>query len=150
VDSDQAFISELLSTIGRFRRTVRASAHSGLDTSGLTESQAELLRLVGRQPGISVSAAAAELRLAANTASTLVSKLTSSGLLARTLDTDDRRVVRLQLTESAQQLANESRAARRAALASVLGELDSDQRRSLAEGLVVVQGITEKLQERRI
>lgn len=150
MDSDQAFISELLSTIGRFRRTVRALTQSGLDTSGLTESQAEFLRLVGRQPGISVSAAAAELRLAANTASTLVSKLTSSGLLARTLDTDDRRVVRLQLTESAQQLANESRAARRAALASVLGELDSDQRRTLAKGLIVMQGITEKLQERRL
>ena len=75
MDTRADLVAELFGIVGRFRRTIRRTASVSFVTSGLTESQAELLRLVGRQPGISVSAAAAELGLAANTASTLVSKL---------------------------------------------------------------------------
>ena len=62
-----------------------------------------------------------------NTASTLVSKLAADGLLIRSVDADDRRVGRLRLTEPAQRIADESRAARRAALSAVLDELDAEQ-----------------------
>ena len=96
-DTRTDLVTELFSVVGRFRRTC-AGRPRGFDLSGITESQAELLRLVGRQPGISVSAAAAELGLAPNTASTLVSKLSTDGLLVRTPDPDDRRVGRLALT----------------------------------------------------
>ncbi|AQT78070.1 MarR family transcriptional regulator [Mycolicibacterium litorale] len=142
-------ITELFATVGRFRRTVRRAAGRPFGASGLTESQAELLRLVGRQPGISVSAAAAELGLAANTASTLVSKLSADGLLERTPDPEDRRVGRLALTAPAQQLADASRAARRAALAEVLDDLCDDDTEALAGGLRVLAEITAKLQESR-
>ncbi|AKK25521.1 MarR family winged helix-turn-helix transcriptional regulator [Mycobacterium sp. EPa45] len=140
-------VAELFGTVGRFRRTVRRAA--GASFVGLTESQAELLRLVGRQPGISVSAAAAELGLAANTASTLVSKLSAEGLLVRTPDPDDRRVGRLELTPPAQKLADASRAARRAALAEALDELDEDDTRALAAGMRVLAELTTKLREKR-
>lgn len=142
-------VADLFGTVGRFRRTVRRAAGGSFVTAGLTESQAELLRLVGRQPGISVSAAAAELGLAANTASTLVSKLAAEGLLVRTPDPDDRRVGRLELTAPAQELADASRAARRAALAEALGRLDDDDTRALAEGLRVLAQLTATLQEKR-
>ncbi len=140
-------VADLFGTVGRFRRTIRRAA--GASFVGLTESQAELLRLVARQPGISVSAAAAELGLAANTASTLVSKLSSEGLLTRTPDPDDRRVGRLELTAPAQKLADASRAARRAALAEALDELDEDDTRALAEGLRVLAKLTTTLREKR-
>jgi DNA-binding MarR family transcriptional regulator len=99
---------ELFSTVGQFRRQVRRSGGRPVIGTGLPESQAELLRLVGRHPDISVRKAAAELGLAANTASTLVSRLSADGLLVRTVDPDDRRVGRLRLTESAQRIADES------------------------------------------
>ncbi|MCV7216411.1 MarR family transcriptional regulator [Mycobacterium crocinum] len=140
-------VADLFGTVGRFRRTIRRAA--GASFVGLTESQAELLRLVARQPGISVSAAAAELGLAANTASTLVSKLSSEGLLMRTPDPDDRRVGRLELTAPAQKLADASRAARRATLAEALDELDEDDTRALAEGLRVLAKLTTTLREKR-
>jgi DNA-binding MarR family transcriptional regulator len=149
VDIRTDLVTELFSTVGRFRRTVRRSGPRGFDLSGITESQAELLRLVGRQPGISVSAAAADLALAPNTASTLVSKLSADGLLVRTPDPEDRRVGRLALTAPAQRLADESRAARRAALAQVLDGLDADDTRALVAGLRVLSDITKKLQENR-
>ncbi len=142
-------VTDVFRVIGRFRRQLRSSAGRAFDSSRLTESQSELLWLVGRQPGISVSEAAAELGLKPNTASTLVSKLVADGLLVRTVGEKDRRVGHLRLAETAQQVADASRAARRSLLAEVLGELDEDEIESLTQGLEVLDTMTRKLQERR-
>jgi DNA-binding MarR family transcriptional regulator len=142
-------IAELFSVVGRFRRQLRRSTGGGFDAAGLTQSQGEMLRLVGRQPGISVRQAATELGLVPNTASTLVSKLASDGLLVRSVDADDRRVGRLRLTEPAQRIADESRAARRAALSTVLDDLDPGQLDSLERGLEVLAEMTRMLHERQ-
>ncbi|OBB91804.1 MarR family winged helix-turn-helix transcriptional regulator [Mycobacterium sp. 852002-30065_SCH5024008] len=149
VKSSTDVVTEVFRVVGRFRRQLRRSAGRGFDSSRLTESQSELLWLVGRRPGISVNAAAAELGLAPNTASTLVSKLVSGGLLMRTVGDTDRRVGRLHLAEPAQQIVDASRAARRAVLAEVLAELDDDQIESLTRGLEVIELMTQTLQERR-
>jgi DNA-binding MarR family transcriptional regulator len=142
-------VTEVSRVVGRFRRQLRRSAGRGFDSTRLTESQSELLWLVGRQPGISVSAAAAELGLVANTASTLVSKLVARGLLVRTAGVTDRRVGHLRLAGAAQQIVDTSRAARRALLAEVLTDLDADQLDSLTKGLEVLNTMTQRLQERR-
>jgi DNA-binding MarR family transcriptional regulator len=149
VESRTDTVTDVFRVVGRFRRQLRRSAGRGFDSSRLTESQSELLWLVGRQPGISVSAAAAELGLKPNTASTLVSRLVSDGLLTRTVDDTDRRVGQLQLADPAQQVVDESRAARRSLLAEVLGELDEEQLASLTKGLEVLDMMTRTLRERR-
>lgn len=138
--------ADLFGTVGRFRRQVRRSAGPAIGT-GLPESQAELLRLIGRRPDISVREAAAELGLAANTASTLVSRLSAEGLLVRAADPDDRRVGRLRLTEDAQRIADGSRAARRAALGAVLSRLDPTELQRLTDGLAVLDTLTRMLRE---
>jgi len=149
VDTRTDLIAELFSVVGRFRRQLRRSTGRGFDAAGLTQSQGEMLRLVGRQPGISVREAATELGLVPNTASTLVSKLAADGLLVRSVDADDRRVGRLRLTEAAQRIADESRAARRAALSTVLDELNPGQLDSLERGLEVLAEMTRMLHERQ-
>jgi DNA-binding MarR family transcriptional regulator len=147
VDSTADLASELFDVVGRFRRQLRRSAGRGFDTTGLTQSQAELLRLVGRRPGISVREAAEELSLVPNTASTLVSKLAADGLLIRDADADDRRIGRLRLTTPAQRIADRSRAARRATLAGVLGDLDTEQIDRLESGLGVLAEVTRMLKK---
>jgi DNA-binding MarR family transcriptional regulator len=144
---DTELAGELFATVGRFRRQVRRSAGGPAIGTGLPESQAELLRLVGRRPGISVREAAIELGLAPNTASTLVSKLSADGLLLRTVDEDDRRVGRLRLSADAQRIADASRAARRAALGSALDRLDCAQLEYLTRGLEVMSELTRMLRE---
>ena len=148
VESHTDLTSELFSVVGRFRRQLRRSAGRSFESAQLTESQAELLRLVGRRPGISVSAAAVELGLVANTASTLVSKLTGSGLLVRAVDPTDRRVYRLRLTEPAQRMVDASRAARRTLLTEVLGTLDPGEITDLTRGLEVLDNMTRLLRQR--
>lgn len=140
---------ELFGVVGRFRRQLRRSAGRGFDSARLSESQTELLWLVGRRPGISVSAAAAELGLVPNTASTLVTKLVSGGLLLRTAGDSDRRVCQLRLAEPAQQVVDASRATRRALLSEVIDELDDDQIEALTKGLEVLDTMTRKMRERR-
>ncbi len=148
VESPADLTSELFSVVGRFRRQLRRSAGHSFESAQLTESQAELLRLVGRRPGVSVSVAAAELGLVANTASTLVSKLSGGGLLVRAVDPADRRVYRLRLTEPAQQMVDASRAARRTLLTEVLDTLDPSEVADLTKGLEVLNNMTRLLQER--
>lgn len=148
VESQTDLVAELFRVIGRFRRQLRRSVGRGLQSAQLTESQAELLRLIGQRPGISVSVAAAELGLVANTASTLVSKLAADGLLVRAVDATDRRVGRLRLSEPAQQMVDASRAARRTTLSEVLDELDNSQIKALADGLEVIDTMTRMLNER--
>lgn len=138
---------ELFGVVGRFRRQLRRSTGGGFDLTGLTQSQAELLRLVGRRPDISVREAAAELSLAPNTASTLVSRLAAAGMLIRTADTADRRVGRLRLADEAQEIADRSRLARRATLAAALEALDDSQIEHLTKGLDVITELTRLLQE---
>jgi DNA-binding MarR family transcriptional regulator len=141
--------ADVFRVVGRFRRQLRRSVGRAFDSARLTESQSELLWLVGRKPGISVSAAAADLGLVPNTASTLVSKLVSRGLLTRSVGASDRRVGELALAGPTQQIVDASRAARRALLSGVLDELDDDQIESLAKGLEVLDTMTRLLQERR-
>jgi DNA-binding MarR family transcriptional regulator len=145
-----ALTTELFSTVGRFRRQLRRSAPRGFEGAGLTEAQAELLRLVGRRPGTSVSEAAAELGLVANSASTLVSKLLAHGLVLREPDPDDRRIGRLRLTAPAQRIADQSRSARHAALAEVLEKLDPAEIDTLTGGLAVLGKLTRLLDERKL
>jgi DNA-binding MarR family transcriptional regulator len=147
MDTTTDLAGELFDVVGRFRRQLRRSAGRGFGATGLTQSQAELLRLIGRRPGISVREAAQELGLVPNTASTLVSKLVADELLIRDADADDRRVGRLRLTEPAQRIADRTRAARRATLAGVLDELDADQIDRLERGLGVLTEVTRMLQK---
>jgi DNA-binding MarR family transcriptional regulator len=147
--SSPDLVAEVFGVVGRFRRQLRRSAGRAFDSARLTESQSELLWLVGRRPGISVRAAAAELGLVPNTASTLVSKLVGNGLLIRGVDEADRRACQLRLAEPTQQIVDASRAARRVLMYEVLGELDDDQIEALTEGLEVLDTMTRLLQERR-
>jgi DNA-binding MarR family transcriptional regulator len=147
MEAELDLTTEVFDVVGRFRRQMRRSVGRFFGGAGLTQSHGELLRLVGRQPGISVREAAAELALVPNTTSTLVSKLAADGLLIRAVDSDDRRVGRLRLTPAAQRIADQSRAARRAKLATVIDDLDAGQIDDLTRGLRVLEEMTRRLRE---
>ena len=137
---------DLLVGIGALRRGLR---HTGPDWpfGPLTGAQAELLRLVRGEPGISVAAAAAELRVAANTVSTLVRQLSEVRLLVRTTDPTDRRVARLELTDAARDQLGRWRDGRVHALAAALAQLPDDQRHLLAEAVPVLAAVTRTLDD---
>jgi DNA-binding MarR family transcriptional regulator len=135
---------ELLTALGLVRRHLRRSAGRPFPLA-LTDSQGELIRLVRRNPGISVAEAAAELGLAANTVSTLVGQLTERGLLRRTPDEADRRVARLSLTDPARARVEAWRDRRTALVTRALDDLDTVERDALRSALPALAVLAERL-----
>jgi len=101
---DRGTLAEDLSAhLSALNRTVRRRIRSQLHFEPLAGAQGELLRLVVERPGISVSAAAKELRLAANSVSTQVQQLARLGYLSRESSPVDRRGAVLRATPAGQE-----------------------------------------------
>jgi DNA-binding MarR family transcriptional regulator len=146
MDVDRLRVAEELpAALGSVRRALRRSLEGGPLFGPLTGAQAELLRLVRRQSGVSVAKAAAELRLAANTVSTLVGQLSRAGLLVRAPDPGDRRIVRLRLTELAQRQVQRRQADQQRILAEALAHLSPAQVTALAAAVPALSALVEAL-----
>lgn len=136
---------ELLETLGLIRRHTRRRVGRPSPMRALTQAQIEVVRVVRRQPGISVACAAAEIGVAANTVSTLVGSLVQTGMLRREPDPKDRRVARLRLTETARQRVERWRDERVAAVTGALVALDDAERRSIGDALPALSRLAERL-----
>ncbi|NGM16105.1 winged helix-turn-helix domain-containing protein [Verrucosispora sp. WMMA2044] len=124
-------LDQLGDALSDLHRVLRRRALQRTGRAALPDAQVEVLRLVQRQPGISVREAAARLGTAANTVSTLVGELTTAGLLRRDRDPADRRTVRLALTEVAYERIAAYGRYRRELLAAALADLDATDRERL-------------------
>ena len=92
---------------------------------GVTGSQATLLWLVKRSPGLSLRALAEMEGISPPALSGHIDRLERSGLLTRVRSTTDRRRVGLELTHDGDRLLRSVRERRTAWLAERLGALDS-------------------------
>lgn len=123
-------------------RTVGAEASRA---DPLPLSELEIMRLLARQPGLSVNEVAGELGLHPTNVSTGVRSLVHRGLLERQPDPADRRVVRLTPTE----LALTSRMSRERSwgesLSPVLAEMTSSERRALSAAQEALAALAQRL-----
>ena len=94
----KSLAEELSTCLSGLHRTARRHVRTRLHLEPLAGAQGELLRLVVERPGISVSAAAKELRLAGNSVSTQVQQLSRLGYLSRETSPTDRRGAVLRAT----------------------------------------------------
>ena len=140
---DELLAEELASVLGNLRRQTRRNIGRPWPVETLSGAQIELMRLIRRQPGISVAEAAAELGLAPNSVSTLVRRLATQLLIVREPDRSDRRVARLTLTDAARRRAEDWLDRRATLFAAVLGRLDPDDRRAVAEAVPVLRRIAD-------
>lgn len=137
----------LLEALGAVRRQLRRSVGRPWPTTELTGSQIELVRLVRREPGTTVSEAAERLGVAANTVSTLVRQLTDAGLLRKEADAADRRIGRLHVTAAARRRIEGWRDRRAEAVARAVIRLDDDDRRALEQAAPALERLVAALQE---
>jgi DNA-binding MarR family transcriptional regulator len=127
--------TSLLDVIGPLQRTLRKRAREDWPLEPLATAQLELLRAVRARAGISVGEAAAELRIAPNTASTLANQLVTAGLISREPDPRDRRSVRLVTTPKAERRMAAWNDRRQQVLEAALLRLQPDERAALADAL---------------
>lgn len=143
----QELAAEVLTAISAVRRVARRVARSAWQAEPLPSAQSELLRLAAAQPGIRVADAARELRLAPNTVSTLVGRLTAAGLLDRSRAPSDGRSVRLTVTSAGARRIAEWRDLRAELAGRALDRLTPADRQSLAGAVPALLRLAAQLEE---
>ncbi len=143
--SSQVLAAELLGAISAVRRIARRTVRSAWHEQ--PPAQSELLRLTAARPGISVADAARELRLAPNTVSTLVGRLTAAGLLGRTRSASDGRSVRLAVTGQATRRIAGFRDLRAELAGRALDRLTAGDRQALAAAVPALHRLAAALEE---
>lgn len=146
VDDPGVLAQRLVDHMGALRRSIRRASGSTWPGRALTNAQIDLVRVVRDQPGISVAEAAAELRLAPNTVSTLVGQLTDTDIVTRASDERDRRVARLRLTGAAEQRFREWSDERHHVVTAAIDALPASRRRALVKALPVLVELADHLQ----
>jgi len=144
---DAVLAAALIERLGGIRRALRRAIDAPWPGGQLTGAQTELLRLLRRQPGLSVSGAAEALGLAPNTVSSLVRQLDDAGLLVRRRDPADRRVTRLELSARAERWLSAWRDDRAAAMTAALARLDDHDRATLTAAIGPLDALVAQLAE---
>lgn len=137
--------TELATRLSALQRILRRQTRAALGGPTLSFAEVDLLRLVVAQPGIRVGEAAAALRLAPNTTSTVSRQLIQLGLLAAEHPATDRRRVHLRATTAGKRGLQRWRDERTHLLADALEQLSAAERRTLESSLPVLSELTELL-----
>lgn len=130
IDADARMLSERLGELIRvvqFRDRDRACCY------GISVSQCYALKAVSDAGGLTVNELAGELFLDKSTASRVANGLVDQGLLARTRDPEDKRIVRLVATESGTRMHARIEEDLVVEYAQLLGDLDPNVRSAVSE-----------------
>jgi DNA-binding MarR family transcriptional regulator len=100
---------------------------------GITPSEAGVLRIIGRNPGISQRALADRLRAVQSRVVALIDSLENSGFVTRTRGMVDRRTQQLDLTEAGRTLLGSLRHAAQSQEAALTEGLSAEQKAHLYE-----------------
>ncbi|MGH3296897.1 MAG: MarR family winged helix-turn-helix transcriptional regulator [Trebonia sp.] len=139
--------AQLFAAIGAVRRVARRAVRMSVVGDPLPPARSELLRLAATRPGIGVAEAAAELRLAPNSVSTMVSKLTEDGLLHRGRVASDGRSVRLTVTEAGAARIEQWQDIRTDLAGRALDRLTPTDRQALMAAIPALTRLAEQMEE---
>ncbi|MDQ6671634.1 MAG: MarR family transcriptional regulator [Chloroflexota bacterium] len=123
--------TELAKVLARIGRGLRYRTRDAREALEVTPSEADLLRLLDRRPGLRVQDAALELGVASNSVSTMVKQLTRTGLVQRASDPLDGRAAHLRLTPLAEEWVTRVGNAREAVIGRALESLDAADRAAI-------------------
>ena len=102
---------------------------------GITNPQFNALLVLRENPNITMGELCDKLFLACSTATDLVDRMEKNGFLERKRDTQDRRVIRLSISEMGNRVISEVVAARRRYVSSILEKLTEEEIIQLAQSL---------------
>jgi DNA-binding MarR family transcriptional regulator len=144
-DPDADLALQLRTAVGRLSRQLRDTAAG----SGLTPTETSVLFTIVRRGPLGMSELAEAEDLNPTMLSRVVSRLTAAGLVERSPDPADRRVVVAAATDAGVALRKLIQDERAAALGRELDRLDDDERSALAQALPALAKLATQLKERR-
>jgi DNA-binding MarR family transcriptional regulator len=133
--------------MGAVRRVARRAVRAAAAGDPLPPARSELLRLAVRRPGIGVAEAAAELHLAPNSVSTMVSQLAEDGLLNRDRGASDGRAVRLTVTEAGAARVEQWQDIRTDLAGRALERLPAADRKAIVGAIPALTRLAEQMEE---
>ena len=136
-------VDRLVALYRRAGRSLRAQDPANW-AAGVTMPQLRVLFYIGRTGPVPVGQIAAGLGIAQPSATETIDKLVSKGLIERTADPSDRRVVLSALTEAGKEMIDRPWETRRAVLASALRDASPVDRRAIERGLELLCDALEK------
>ncbi|HEU5315413.1 MAG TPA: MarR family transcriptional regulator [Chloroflexota bacterium] len=136
-------IDRLVALYRRAGRSLRAQDPANW-AEGLTMPQLRVLFYLGRSGPVSVGQLASGLGISQPSATETIDKLACKGLLERSADSADRRVVRTTLTEKGKEMIDRPWETRRAVLASALRDASPAERAAIEQGLALLCDALEK------
>jgi DNA-binding MarR family transcriptional regulator len=102
---------------------------------GITSPQFNALLTLKDHPSITMGELCEKLFLACSTATDLIDRMEKNGFLERNRDAQDRRVIRLSISEKGKQAISEVIVARRRYVASILEKLTEEETEQLGNSL---------------
>ena len=101
--SQQQHLEELFDTLGQLRKLLVSQTQESHEERAATAMQFAALKFLSGHFNATVGDVAAHMQLSKSSATQLSDRLVKAGYITRSEDSDDRRVVRLQLTAAGQQ-----------------------------------------------
>jgi DNA-binding MarR family transcriptional regulator len=140
-----ADVERIVALYRRASRALRAADPADW-AAGLTMPQLRVLFFLGRAGPASVSEVAAGVGVSQPSATETLDKLVKAGLVQRTPDSCDRRVVRAALTPAGREMVDRPWETRRAVLASALQRATPKERAKVARGLELLCRLLEQVE----
>jgi DNA-binding MarR family transcriptional regulator len=133
----EALAARLRLANARLARRVRQEAMSGGDD--LTASRLAALATIEDHGPISLGDLADAEQVQPPSMTRIVARLEETGLARRVVDANDRRVVRVEITDAGRQTLARSRTRKAAFLAKRVARLSTDERATLAAALPILE-----------
>jgi DNA-binding MarR family transcriptional regulator len=136
-------VADLIRLLTRAQKLLRAAADDAMSAHGVRIGQNLVLEVLWERDGLSPGELAARLHVSTPTIVNTASRMVKDGLISRRPDADDRRLVRLYLTDKARAAQAPIAAARQQLADHALATLTADERDALA---VALQKIIDQMQ----
>lgn len=137
--SREELVTEIDGLLREVVRGYRRPSHALPTDLDVTVGQIHCARTIGRLGNPTMSELAEALRLHPSTVTSLVDALVERGLVERRDDVDDRRIVRVALTEKGKRRRARHREAMRARLRELMGDIDDEDLRRIHSALTILR-----------
>ncbi len=131
------FVAEVENSLRMVNIIVRKRGRQILADFEVTPPQLDALNFLNRQ-SLTMGELGQKMHLACSTATDLIDRMERNGLIVRERDTQDRRVIRLYITDRGREIISQVVEARKRYLAEVLANVPPEQRQALKHSLSIL------------
>jgi len=134
-------ISQIISMNRNINRTLRHEFHGLMQDSGFTFPQLSVISILAKNGKQKVSDISEKMGLSDSTVSGILDRLEQKGIIERKRYKDDRRVVKIYLSNGSQEICQEFHRKREEYFAHLLKELSEQEINDIIKGLEILNRV---------